>query len=398
MKMARTESEWLYLIDSSVYLFRAYFSLPDSIRDRHGRAANVIHGFTDFLTRFREISGASRAALCFDESLTTSFRNEIDPEYKANRPEAPEDLKQQIQTCKEVGKLMGFAVYASPRYEADDLIGSLANQARKKWAGKVRICVVSTDKDLLQILEDKDHFWNFSKDERISGKDVSERMGVRADQVAELLALTGDTVDNIKGLPGVGPNTAAALLREFGTIDSMLANLESVENLKAIRGASRIRSIIEANGAILEKSRKLTLIESGLTVEKSLERLELGAVQRKKLGDLFEGLGIGRLLLARLDKLERGESLKKPEKKSKSDGTKKSPKKSAKEAAVKTEKKSAKKNAAKSASKKAKKAVRKSAPKKAANAARRSAKKKMPTAPTKTAKRSAKKAAKKKAK
>ncbi|MEQ8352955.1 MAG: 5'-3' exonuclease H3TH domain-containing protein, partial [Leptospiraceae bacterium] len=289
----------LYLIDASVYLFRAFFSLPDSMKDARGRSANVIYGFTDFLIRFRKLSQATRAALCFDESLTTSFRNEIDPNYKANRPEAPEDLKRQIGACKEVGSWMGFAVYSSPRYEADDLIGSLAKQFKEKEKNGA-VCIVSTDKDLLQVLEPGDEFWNFSKDERFKGKDVVKKMGVNANQVADFLAITGDSVDNIPGLPGIGKTTAAALLNEFKSLDKLLTNLSRLKT-HSMRGAARFHDIISENRDLLDRARKLTLIETGLKVEKDLGKLNLGSPDLKSLNGFFEDLGIGQRLLSRIE-------------------------------------------------------------------------------------------------
>ena len=293
-----SKNEPLYLVDASVYLFRAFFSLPDSIRDAEGRSANVIYGFTDFLIKFRETSQARLAALCFDESLTTSFRNEIDPAYKANRPEAPEDLKRQIRACKEVGAMMGFSVYASPRYEADDLMGSLAHRYRSKNRG-ARVCIVSTDKDLLQVLEPLDEFWNFSKDERFKGKDVKQRVGVHAHQMADLLAMTGDPVDNITGLPGIGKTTAAAILSEFKTLDSLLKRIDSLKD-HSMRGAARFHRIICENLDVLEKSRKLTLIETGLEVEPDLKRLSLGSPDIAGLDGFFSELGVGQRLLGRI--------------------------------------------------------------------------------------------------
>ncbi|MCB1170347.1 MAG: TfoX/Sxy family protein, partial [Leptospiraceae bacterium] len=288
----------LYLIDASVYIFRAFFSLPDSIRDKEGQSANVIYGFADFLIRFRKDSGANKGALCFDESLTTSFRNEIDPGYKANRPEAPEDLKRQIKACKDIGEMMGFPVYASPRYEADDLIGSLARQYRQWKSGS--ICIVSTDKDLLQVLEPGDEFWNFGKDERFETAAVQERMGVAASQVADLLALTGDAVDNIPGLPGIGGATAARLLQYYGSVDALLANLDSLDKNSEIRGAPRFKAIIEQNLDVLERSRQLTAIVTDLQVEQKSSNLDLKPPDIAKLKEYFETLGVGARLMSRL--------------------------------------------------------------------------------------------------
>jgi 5'-3' exonuclease len=121
----------LYLIDASIYIFRAYFSLPDTMTDANGNPANAVYGFADFLARLLAQTDAKHIAVAFDESLTTSFRNEIYPAYKENRELPPPELEAQLAACQELCQAMGLASYISPRYEADDLIGTLAHTMRR---------------------------------------------------------------------------------------------------------------------------------------------------------------------------------------------------------------------------------------------------------------------------
>jgi 5'-3' exonuclease len=209
----------LYLVDASVYVFRAWHSMPDSFVSPDGHPTHAVYGYAGFLLTLLERARPRHIAVAFDESLTTSYRNEIYPNYKANREPAPEELKRQFQWCREITAGLGLAWYADPRFEADDLIGTLAAAHRPDGC---RVSFVSSDKDLAQLLEPGDELWDFARDRRTDYHGVHERFGVRAEQMADFLALTGDPIDNIPGLPGVGPKTAGALRSHFGTLDAVL--------------------------------------------------------------------------------------------------------------------------------------------------------------------------------
>src|SRR6056297_1443455 len=226
-------SQPVYLVDASVYVFRAWFSMPDSFADRAGRPTNAVYGFARFLCELLEQTRTSHIAVAFDESLTTSFRNEIYPAYKANREPAPDALKQQFAWCKDLSRHAGLPVYADGRFEADDLIAGLAGHCRS--CGR-NFCVVSGDKDLAQLIGERDSWWDFARRRRLDQAGVLAHFGVRADQIAEFLALTGDAVDNIPGVPGIGPKTACALLAHFGTLDQLFDRLDEIPFLK-LRGA-----------------------------------------------------------------------------------------------------------------------------------------------------------------
>ncbi len=150
--------------------------------------------------------------MAFDDSLATSFRNRIYPPYKANREPAPPDLALQFERCRELCEHLGVAWFASPEYEADDIIGTLATRLR---AEGLRCTMVTRDKDMAQLVREGDVYWDYAGNARYYYRDIAERFGVQPERYADYLALTGDAVDNIPGVPGIGPKTAAVLLRAF---------------------------------------------------------------------------------------------------------------------------------------------------------------------------------------
>jgi len=205
-----------YLIDASVYIFRAYYSMPDDMVDREGNPVNALYGFSRFLGDFMEQVTPEYIAVAFDESLTTNFRTSIYPEYKANRDPAPDDLKRQFEQCRRFSRALGLMDVSDPMYEADDLIGTLVEHGRRQGRPST---VVTRDKDLAQLIAREDVFWDFAGRGKIGYDRVPEVFGVWPEQIADFLALAGDSVDNIPGVPGVGKKTAGALLGHFGSLD-----------------------------------------------------------------------------------------------------------------------------------------------------------------------------------
>ena len=226
----------LVLVDASVYVFRAWHSMPNEFHDAEGWPTNAVHGFTRFLLELLERTRAEHVVVAFDEALDTCFRNRIYPAYKANREPAPDELKRQFAHCRALCEAMGLTVLADTDYEADDLIGSALHAAR---AHGFRGVIVSADKDLSQLLSGSDEQWDFARGQRWDAGGVPARHGVRADQIADYLALAGDAIDNIPGVPGIGAKSAATLLAHFGTLDALLARVEEVPYLSSLRGAAR---------------------------------------------------------------------------------------------------------------------------------------------------------------
>ena len=226
----------LYLVDASIYIFRAWFSIPSEVTGNQGQPVNAAYGFARFLTELLEQTNAKQIVVAFDESLTRSFRNEIYPPYKMNRELPPEELKSQFQICHRMSEALGLCCISSDRYEADDLIGTYATKAQQS---NLPVTIVSADKDLSQLLTDQDELWDFARRIRYKPSDIKEKFGVFPEQIADYLGLCGDAVDNIPGVPGIGAKTAASILQSFDDLDDIYKNLDQVIHLK-IRGAKSL--------------------------------------------------------------------------------------------------------------------------------------------------------------
>lgn len=278
-------SKDLWLVDSSIYVFKYWYTLPDSLRDRDGLPINAVLGFLDFVLRLLQREQPQAIAFAFDTSLASSHRNEIYPAYKANREPAPEELKRQFKLCRQFLRSLGLAEFASPRYEADDIIGTLAKRGRQQGR---RITIVSADKDLTQLIHEGDLWWEYSRDLRLDCAGVEKQFGVRPDQIADLLALAGDKVDNIPGIPGIGKVTAAKLLRRFDHLDRLLASIDEIPGTK-IRGAQRIARLLKEHQAEARLARQLTDIVCHIP-DTDLESPPAQAMQYEPLIDLFDRL------------------------------------------------------------------------------------------------------------
>ena len=226
----------LYLVDASLYVFRAWHSMPDQFHDADGWPTNAVHGFARFLLELLEQERPQHIAIAFDEALDSCFRNKLYHAYKANRDPAPEELKRQFTHCKALCAALGLNVLAHGEYEADDLIGSALHSARPRG---FRGVIVSADKDMSQLLMEHDEQWDFARGQRWGMAGVKARHGVEAAQIADYLALTGDAVDNIPGVTGIGAKSAAILLAHFGSLDVLLARIDEVGFLR-LRGAAQM--------------------------------------------------------------------------------------------------------------------------------------------------------------
>ena len=278
-----------YLVDASVYVFRAYYSVPDHLADPAGRPVNAVYGFAKFVCDLIEKEQPARLAIAFDESLTTSFRNDIYPDYKANREAAPAELMTQFALCRELCDRLGVFSCASPEYEADDLIGSLLRSARS--AGE-SAAVVTRDKDLAQLIEPGDVFFDYAADTRLGVAEITARWGVAPAQIADFLALTGDAVDNIPGVPGVGAKTAARLLQAFGDLDTLFADLPAVAEL-SMRGSRRVMQLLATHQDDVRLARRLTGIKTDIELNVPDQELTPGRASAAALNAFFDELGFG---------------------------------------------------------------------------------------------------------
>lgn len=281
-----------YLIDASVYVFRAYYSMPDDMVDDSGNPINALYGFCRFIGDFMENVTPEYVAVLFDESLSKSFRTEIYPEYKANRDPAPPELKRQFQQCRRYVRALGIMECASPRYEADDLIGTLVTHGRTQGRPST---IVSRDKDLTQLLTKEDVFWDFSGKGKLRYEQIPESFGVWPEQIADFLALAGDAVDNIKGVPGVGKKTASVLLEHFGSLEEIYGNLDKVHEVN-VRGAKTLSTKLEAHKDDAMLARRLTGIACDAPIENAETAMQPSAPRLGDINALFDEAGIGMAL------------------------------------------------------------------------------------------------------
>jgi DNA polymerase-1 len=282
----------LHLVDASFFVFRAYYSVTPEMTDGAGQPVNALYGFARFMGDLLERARPTHVAVAFDESLASSFRNEIYPAYKANREPAPEDLKQQFGLCREFCRLMGLAEYADGVYEADDIIGAIATRMRSEGHRSV---LVTRDKDLAQLIRDGDEFWDFAGDRRFGYGDIEGHFGVMPERMADYLALTGDSVDNIPGVPGVGPKTAAALLKVFESLDHLYDNLDEVAGLP-IRGAAKLPARLKAHREAAYLAQRLTRIACDMPLAFTLDDLKRRAPDVPALESFYERARFGPML------------------------------------------------------------------------------------------------------
>jgi DNA polymerase I len=231
--MAKSEAPRLYLIDGSGYIFRAYHALPPLTRASDGLSTGAVAGFCNMVWKFLgEMKGAeapTHLAVIFDKSEVT-FRNELYPEYKAHRPPAPEDLVPQFPLIRDATRAFNLPCIEMGGYEADDLIATYARQAA---AAGATVRIVSSDKDLMQlIVENVIELYDPMKNRKLGPEAVMEKFGVGPDKVIDAQALIGDSTDNVPGAPGIGPKTAAELINTFGSLDAILERANEIKQQK----------------------------------------------------------------------------------------------------------------------------------------------------------------------
>ena len=222
----------LHLIDGSGFIFRAYHALPPLTRKSDGLPVGAVSGFCNMLFKFVEdqkgADAPTHVAVVFDAKGKT-FRNDIYDLYKANRPPAPEDLVPQFPLTREATKAFNLACLEMDGYEADDIIATLATQARDAGG---RVTIISSDKDLMQLVGGGIEMLDAMKNKRIDREGVEEKFGVGPERVVDVQSLAGDSVDNVPGAPGIGVKTAALLINEYGDLDELLARADEIKQPK----------------------------------------------------------------------------------------------------------------------------------------------------------------------
>ena len=256
----------VFLIDGSGFIFRAYHALPDSMKRADGTVVNAVFGFTSMLLKLVEDTDADHIAVVFDRARKT-FRSDIYPEYKAHRPPAPDDLIPQFELVREATRAMGLMAVDMEGYEADDLIATYARQAREAGAD---VTIVSSDKDLMQLVGDKVTMYDAMKNKTIGPAEVEEKFGVGPDRVIDVQALAGDSADNVPGVEGIGVKTAALLINEYGDLESVLENAPNIKQTKR-----RERLIEQADNARLSK--QLVTLRDDVPVDVPLDDFDVAA-------------------------------------------------------------------------------------------------------------------------
>ncbi len=272
----------LYLVDGSAYLYRAYFAIRTPMTTSDGIHTKAVFGVTSMLLKILREKQPEYIAMVWDAKGPT-FRHELYSEYKANRPPMPQDLAEQIPLVREVVKALGIAQLELQGYEADDIIAALASKCSDR-----QVIVVSGDKDLLQLLNGNITIWDLMKEEMVDGAVFRERYGIEPWQWRDVLALAGDSSDNIPGIPGVGLKTALKLIRKYGSIENLL------EDIPQLKG--KLRERLEAHRDELALWSRLVSLRHDIPVEGNAETLRRRELETEYLEQLFKKLEFNRFL------------------------------------------------------------------------------------------------------
>src|SRR3954447_20719626 len=273
---ALKKADHVFLVDGSGYIFRAYHALPPLTRKSDGLQVNAVLGFCNMLWKLmRDMKPEERPthlAVVFDKSEKT-FRSEMYPEYKAHRQPAPDDLIPQFKYIRDAVRAFDLPCLEQAGFEADDLIATYVRQACDAGA---RATIVSSDKDLMQLVTDCVIMYDTMKDKRIGIPEVMEKFGVPPDKVIEVQSLIGDSTDNVPGVPGIGVKTAAQLICEYGDLETLLARAGEIKQEK------RRQSLIE-NAALARLSKQLVTLDSNVTLDVPVGDLAVHDPDYKKL-------------------------------------------------------------------------------------------------------------------
>ncbi|MFC3183064.1 DNA polymerase I [Cypionkella sinensis] len=270
--MAFGKGNHLHLIDGSAFIFRAYHALPPLTRKSDGMPVGAVAGFCNLLwselTATRKETAPTHLAVIFDAGSIT-FRNAIYDQYKANRPELPEDLRPQFIYTRKATTAFNVACIEQDGYEADDIIATFARRARE--AGGT-VTIISSDKDLMQLVGDGVDMLDPMKNKRLGVDEVIEKFGVKPNRVVDVQALAGDSVDNVPGAPGIGIKTAALLIEEYGDLETLLARAGEIKQPKR-------REALVDNAELIRISKRLVQLDDDMPLDVSLDALEVKPVE-----------------------------------------------------------------------------------------------------------------------
>ncbi|HKZ46726.1 MAG TPA: 5'-3' exonuclease H3TH domain-containing protein, partial [Thermodesulfobacteriota bacterium] len=274
----------LLLIDGTAYIYRAFHAIPH-LSNSKGLPTNAVYGFARMLLKVIKDFKTDHIAVAFDVK-GPSFRHKMYEEYKAHRPEMPDSLKPQIPYIKELVKAFNIPVLELEGYEADDVIGTISKQMKEK---DVEVIIIAADKDMLQLIDENTTIVDTMKDNKFGIKEVMERFGTKPEQIVEIMGLAGDSSDNIPGVKGIGEKTAVKLIKEFGSIENLLLNIDKV----------REKGLREKLGEYAEDarlSRALAVIDKNAPVDYRFEDLAVQAPDYQRLKELLKEMEFTKLL------------------------------------------------------------------------------------------------------
>ena len=266
-----------YLIDGSSYIFRAFFGVRQQLSTSKGFPTNALYGFINMLQKVIRDEKPDYLVVAFDSPEKT-FRHKIFPDYKANRDAPPEELSKQFPYFEPLVEAYGLSSIRRPGFEADDIIGTLAIKGGQEG---LDVVIVSGDKDMMQLISPNVHMLDTMKNKKFMDKEVLEKFGVPPDKVIEVMGLMGDSSDNIPGVTGVGPKTAAELIQKFGSIESLYKRIEEVEKKK-------VKEKLERDKESAFMSRELVSIDTGMDLEFNSDLMKPGKVDSSSLKKMFE--------------------------------------------------------------------------------------------------------------
>ena len=257
----------IHLVDASPYLFRAWFSIPQSLVDPDGKPVNAAYGFAAFLAKYIGDERPTHIAVAFDRHFNQSFRNEYYPAYKAHREKSPPLLDAQVDVAVEAVAKMGIATFIDERHEADDIIATIMHQTRARYV------IVTSDKDLTQLVSDRAIVVDPARKLRFDAAAVEAKFGVRPDQMVDYLALTGDAVDNIPGVRGIGAKTAAQLLQRYGSLEKIYENVPAMKKSR-VRGEGSLGLKLEKDVSNAGMSKRLATVSRDVPLRVEIDALE----------------------------------------------------------------------------------------------------------------------------
>ncbi len=272
------------LIDGYGFVFRAYHSIPPLARN-DGTPVGAVFGFTTMLLKLLASLNVSHIAVVFDSGSKT-FRNEIFPDYKANRPPCPEDLIPQFSIVRESAEALNIAIIEQVGFEADDIIATIAKKSAKEG---FEVVIVSSDKDLMQLIDENISMFDAMKNKAISFNEVREKFSVEPAKVLEVLSLIGDSSDNVPGVRGIGPKTASELINQFENIENLYENLDKIKQEKR-------RAMLAENKENAFLSKKLIRLDENVNLGIEIDDLKVRMLDPKKLIGFLENQGFKSLI------------------------------------------------------------------------------------------------------